>query len=458
MSKLWQKKRGANSAVPNELIEAFTVGRDFELDELLVRSDCVASIAHAEMLAHIGMLKKDECENIRNVLLAIIDESGAGRFHVSRADEDCHTAIENRLTRELGEAGKKIHAGRSRNDQVLAALRVFTRARLHHLMRALLSLCAALAKFAEEHQDDPMPGRTHMQLAMPSTVGLWAASFAELLLDDFELLDTAYDLNNRSPLGAAASYGVPLPLDREMVANRLAFGSVQNNVLAVNNSRGKIESIVLDSLDHVGISLSKLAQDMIIFSLPEFGYFSLPPELCTGSSIMPQKKNPDGLELLRSKSATVGGWAVQVKNVIRSLPSGYNRDFQDTKEPLLRGLDLSLQCLQVARLLIEQTEVHPDRLRVAFAPEIFATDAVYELVRGGMSFRDAYREVGGRLEALEGRSPDDAIALRTSGGTPGNLRLERLHSCVAARLRGLDSEIARVNVALEALCGKEITV
>jgi len=448
MAKLWQKDHTLN-----ELVERFTVGTDYLLDVQLVPSDCVASLAHAVMLEKIGILTNEEVAELRTGLLSILSEADNHSFHIRREDEDCHTAIENRLTTELGEVGKKIHTGRSRNDQVIAALRLYARSRLTDIGRSLLELSKALTDFAERFQDIPMPGRTHMQIAMPSSVGLWAASFAELLLDDGTLIDTAYVLNNRSPLGSAASYGVPLPLDREMVAWQLGFAGIQNNVLAVNNSRGKLESIVLDALDQIGLTLGKFAEDLIIFSMPEFGYFSLPADLCSGSSIMPQKRNPDGLELLRARSGTLHGAAEQVKAIVRSLPSGYNRDFQETKEPFLRGLQVAYECIQIARLTIERLEVHPDRLRAAFTPEIFATDAAIEKVRSGMSFRDAYREVGKSLSSLVDRDPDGTVSQRTSSGTAGNLRLESVFAEIAARTRAMESEERRVAEALSALAG-----
>ncbi|HUX13287.1 MAG TPA: argininosuccinate lyase, partial [Spirochaetia bacterium] len=451
--KLWQKDYQMD-----ELVERFTVGRDYLLDLRLVTSDCVASLAHARMLAGIGLLGADEIESIHGGLKRIIGESVKRTFSIRKEEEDCHTAIENRLTKDLGDVGKKIHTGRSRNDQVIAALRIFTRARLIDIMGASLDLARALAEFAEKHQAVPMVGRTHMQVAMPSSVGLWAASFAELLLDDLALVDQAFTLNNRSPLGSAASYGVPLPLDRELVAGLLGFAGIQNNVLSVNNSRGKLEAVILDSLDQIGLTLSKLAQDLILFSMPEFGYFRLPEELCSGSSIMPQKRNPDGLELLRAKSSTLSAAAAQVKSIVRGLTSGYNRDFQETKEPFLRGLALTLECLQIARLTVDRLEIDTDRLASSFTPEVFATDAALELVVKGTSFRDAYREVAAHLSELADRDPAESIGLRTSSGTAGNLRLENVYREISARRHGLASTARQIEQTLTALVGESVQI
>ena len=453
VGKLWQKNYDLDS-----LVEEFTVGEDYRLDERLVPSDCIASLAHAAMLESIGVLTAGELESLKTALLSIVDAHAAGSFVIRRSDEDCHTAIENALTERVGEAGKKIHTGRSRNDQVLAALRIYTRSALLEVMEEATRLALALAELAERHRLIPMPGRTHMQPAMPSSVGLWAAAFGEGLLDDLALVWAAYMLNDQSPLGSAASYGVPLPLDREMVARLLGFSRLQNNVLYANNSRGKFESAVLDSLDQIGLTLSKLAEDLMLFSMPEFGYFALPPELCSGSSIMPQKKNPDALELVRARSASIGSCAARIKGIVRSLPSGYNRDFQETKEPFFTGMDIALSCVRVMRLTVEKLAVNEDRLRAGFGPEIFATDAAFELVERGRSFREAYREIGLHLDRLTQRDPAAAIAARTSLGTSGNLGLELLRSAGDELARRLAVEGNRVAAAVRALAGREVRV
>ena len=287
MGKLWQKDYALDA-----LIEKFTIGEDWKLDGQLLISDCLSSIAHARMLKKIGLLEGEEQTQLEEELRRLVKEIEAGNFHIRFSDEDGHTAIENHLVEKLGETGKKIHTGRSRNDQVIAALRLWGRGAAIHLLEAGAAAARAFLDLAEKQADTPMPGRTHMQIAMPSSVGLWAGAFAEELYDDLlHLLQTALHVD-QSPLGSAASYGVPLPLDREMVSEELGFSKLQNNVLYVNNSRGKFESLLLDGADQLMLTLSKAAQDMIVFSMPEFGYFSLPRELCSGSSIMPQKKTP----------------------------------------------------------------------------------------------------------------------------------------------------------------------
>ncbi|MBQ6904728.1 MAG: argininosuccinate lyase, partial [Spirochaetia bacterium] len=375
MAKLWFKNYDLN-----ELLEKFTVGNDYILDKNLVVSDCLCTIAHIQMLSSIGILTKAEFKALKAVLLEIIKLDREGKFEIKMSDEDCHTAIEGYLTAKLGDAGKKVHTGRSRNDQVLTATRFFAKARILDIMDKALGLEDSLSAFAEKYKNVPMPGRTHMQIAMPSSVGLWGAAFAEELLDDIAFLKSAYDLNNRCPLGSAASYGVPLPLDRELTASLLGFGGIQNNVLYANNSRGKIESMIADALEQLTLTYSKMAQDLIIFSMPEFGYFSLPASLCSGSSIMPQKKNPDGLELLRGKAASLSGYCAGMKNVVRALPTGYNRDFQETKELFIKILDTADISTQVAKLTIDELKVNKEKLKAGFTPDIFATDEALRLV------------------------------------------------------------------------------
>lgn len=419
MAKLWDKNYDLDA-----LIERFTVGNDYILDRELLPADCVASAAHATMLASVGIISPKDRDVLLAELTALLKDFDAGEFAILPEHEDGHTAIEERLIDRLGDVGKKIHTGRSRNDQVLTAQRLYSRGLLCAVTQAVCSLVEVLLEYGRTHALTPMPGRTHMQPAMPSSVGLWAMAFAEQLLDTCELLDTAYRLNDQSPLGAAASYGVPLPLDRELTARLLGFSRVQTNVLYANNSRGVMESIVLDSFEQLGLCLGKLASDCITFSLPEFGYFSLPDRLCSGSSIMPQKKNPDGLELVRAKTATLSGQAQSVKNVIRALPSGYNRDFQETKAPLIYGGRTILDCTAVMQLTMESLEVNTDALAAGFGPEIYATDKAIELVQGGMSFRDAYRKVAAEIDQMEDRSPTESLLSRKHLGSPNNLDVE----------------------------------
>ncbi len=451
MAKLWQ-----SDETLNRLIEAFTTGRDPVLDQKLVSADCIASIAHADMLVSIGVLSADEFSDLKRELLAILEKNERGEFRIEPGDEDCHTAIENHLTEVLGESGKRIHTGRSRNDQVIAALRLYTRELLLVIQRACLELVTTGVSMAKKYKRVPMPGRTHTRVAMPSSVGLWFAAYAEELLDDLLLTRTAYILNNTSPLGSAASYGVPLQLDRERTARALGFDKVQNNVLYVNNSRGKVEAVVLEAVDQIMLTLSRLSQDLILFSMPEFGYFNLPEEICTGSSIMPQKKNPDALELIRAKAATVASLSGAVKSLLRGLPSGYNRDVQETKGALIEGLEIVLASVRVMHLVISRLGVNKEALLRGFTPEIFAADRALELAAKGMPFRDAYREVASHLEDLKGMDPVRAIEAKNYQGAPGNLRLDLAEKEIKRLQVAMDREEKRINETLKALTGRPV--
>ncbi|MEM5948167.1 argininosuccinate lyase [Spirochaetia bacterium 38H-sp] len=440
MAKLWQKQYSLD-----KLIERYTVGEDYLLDSQLVYFDALASLAHADMLNKAGLLPDSDFAELKNALCELVGLIESGRFSIRPEDEDGHTAIENWLVDKTGEAGKKIHTGRSRNDQVLVALRLFMKHSVFELLGVIFSLTDVLVSRAKELADVPMPGRTHMQIAMPSSCGLWMAAFAEELADVARLLWAFYPLVDQNPLGAAASYGVPLPLDREYTASLLGFSSVQNNVLYANNSRGKFESIFTDLCEQVMLTLSKMAQDLILFSLPEFGYFKLPPELCTGSSIMPQKQNPDGLELMRAKSASVASFSMQIKGIIRSLPSGYNRDFQETKGPFMRAVGVTLDSVRVMERTISLLEIFPDNLKKGFSREIFATDEAYRLVREGMSFRDAYRKVALDLDKVAEKDPSESIRERKYPGTTGNLNLD----FVEQRLDSLKQKVLPAKDAFE---------
>jgi argininosuccinate lyase len=463
MAKLWQKSPA--EAAGGGVVERFTVGEDYLLDRLLVKADCVASMAHAAMLERIGVLSAADRAALQHELGNIIDASDAGLFEVRRSDEDCHTAIENHLTVALGDAGKRIHTGRSRNDQVAAALRLFARELLLEARLRALELALALGELATRHAGTPMPGRTHLQLAMPSSVGLWAGAYAEQLGDDERLLAATYELVNTSPLGSAASYGVPLPLDREMVAALLGFREAQNNVLGVQLARGKHEGAILDALSQLMITLSKLAQDLMLFSLPEFGYFVLPEATCTGSSIMPQKRNPDALELVRARAYTLIAEAARVKSIAAGLPSGYNRDLQETKEPFLRGSGTVVLALQIMEMTVRGLEVSEEKLLAGFRPEIFAADHALELVARGVPFRDAYRQVGEALRASGEHAagatametdPYGAIGKRRSTGMPGNLGLPRTTARLAGQRERVRDEQTRVGNAIRALVGRDV--
>ncbi|NCC53095.1 MAG: argininosuccinate lyase, partial [Spartobacteria bacterium] len=392
MAKAKQKQQTTVGQIDAEVL-AYTAGRDAELDRALIEADCLGSAAHVTMLSRIPvqppLFSASECKAVIAELVAILKEARNGAFKITVRDQDVHLAVERTLTRKLGVLGKRIHTGRSRNDQVAVDLRLYARTQLIDAVREAADLADSLVKFARRHADIPMVGRTHLQPAMPSSVALWATAHAESLLEDVMMLINAYELNDQCPLGAAASYGVPLPLDREMTAALLGFSRPCQNVLYAVTARGKMESIILSALSQVMLTLSRLAEDMILYSMPEFGYFTLPKEYCTGSSIMPQKNNPDVPELVRARASRVLADMMAVFSVVKSLPSGYNRDVQETKEPLMTGMDTTRASLRIMGRLTQGLKANRKNLCAAFTPEVFATDRAIELVAGGMPFRDA---------------------------------------------------------------------
>ena len=395
MTKLWQKGYSVNAKV-----EHYTAAQNSLLDMRLIRHDVWGSLAHATMLQRIGILSEGELQGLKQALNEILEQEASNEFVVKPADEDVHTSIENYLAERAGAAGKKIHTARSRNDQVLVDLRLYGKEQLYYTSQKLFDLCTTLLTFAETHMDIPMPGYTHMQRAMLSSVGLWAASFAEALLDDEQLLAAAYDINNQSPLGSAAGYGVPLPIDRQLVADLLGFARVQNNVIYVQNARGKIEAAIIQSLAQIMLDLSKLAQDMLLFTTTEYGFFQPAQEICTGSSIMPQKRNLDIMELVRARTQTMLALQQQIFGIVSGLPSGYNIDYQETKRPFIEALDLAQESLDICTLTINNITVNKERLLAACSFELFATDHAYELMmKENIPFRDAYRSVGKEVTA-----------------------------------------------------------
>ena len=386
--KLW------NESNLNKEIEDFTVGEDYILDQKLVKYDCLASIAHAKMLGKIGILKKKEVKKLVKELDNIIELDRKGKFKIKKEQEDCHTAIENYLTRKLGDLGKKIHTGRSRNDQVLVALRLYYREKLNENKRLITKLIQTFKKFLRRYGKIKLPGYTHTRKAMPSSVALWGNSFIDSMKDSLKILNLALELINQSPLGTGPGYGMPyLKLDRRFTAKLLGFKKVQRNPIYTQNSRGKFESTILHALSQIMFDLNKIATDLIIFSMPEFGYFEIPKEFCTGSASMPQKRNPDALELVRAKYHTLTAYEFQIKNTISNLLSGYSRDLQLTKEPVMKGLELTKENLSIMNLIISGLKVNRENCQKALTGEVFATEEVYQLVKKGVPYREAYRKI-----------------------------------------------------------------
>ncbi|MEI6806542.1 MAG: argininosuccinate lyase [Myxococcaceae bacterium] len=400
MTKIWNKGYDLDA-----IIENYTVSDDYLLDQNLVKYDCIASLAHAKMLHKIGILTDSELDSLDKGLQEIIGLWEKGQFEILKSQEDCHTAIESYLTQHYGDAGRKIHTGRSRNDQVLVTLKLFAKHELTQITQAAQELIAALDIFSKTHKETPIPGRTHMQLAMPASLGLWSGAISKSLADDIVFLQAAFKIIDQCPLGSASSFGVALPLDRQFVSNELGFERLQNNVLYCANSRGKWESMALSAYVQIMLTLSKAANDLIFFSLPELAYVSLPKELCSGSSLMPQKKNPDALELVRAKSATVQGNLVMILETIRPLISGYNRDFQETKRPFLQSTQITKESLWVMTHTIQKLQVSLPNCLAAFKPELFAADWVMELVTQGMPFRTAYQQVAQNPQGAPHQDP-----------------------------------------------------
>lgn len=390
MAKLWQKKGYAL----NRQVEGFCASVEYLIDQKLVKYDCIASIAHAKALKKAGILKNGELKKLTAGLNGIIALDSEGKFRIKQEQEDCHTAIENHLTRKLGLLGKKIHACRSRNDQVIAALRLYEKDELVQLQQLITKLIAAIKKFSSRNKSIPIPGYTHLRKAMPYTVGKWAEAFAESLQDDLQLIKAAYNLTNQNPLGSAAGYGVPvIDIDRKLTAQLLGFSKVQNNTLYVQNSRGKFELFILHAINQVMLDLNKLATDIWLYTTVEFGYFTLPKEFALGSSIMPHKANPDVVEIVRAKTAAFKSRCDAISSIIMGLPSGYNGDFKLTKEPFISGIETAKGCIAIMAVVMSGLKVNAGRCKQAMTPELYTTEKALGLVKKGMAFRDAYRKV-----------------------------------------------------------------
>jgi argininosuccinate lyase len=417
-TKLWDKG-GASDA---EMMR-YTARDDWRLDQRLLAYDLRATLAHVRGLGRIGVLLDEERSTLEQALNRLVAKNEAGELVLSEADEDGHTAIEAAIIAELGETGKKVHTGRSRNDQVLVALRLYERDALDDLAAAAKEGAEALLDLARREERTPMPGYTHLQRAVPSSIGLWASSFAEGLADAIEVIRAARRLVDKCPLGAAAGYGVNLRLDREGVARELGFSAIAINPLASQTSRGIVEAAVLGAAWQLMATLRRLAWDLSLFTTSEFGFVKLDDAFTTGSSIMPQKRNPDVVELMRAACSVVQGALAEVQS-ITALPSGYHRDLQLSKAPLLRGLDEALATARLLPRLIQGLRFDRERMEAAITPECFATDRAIELTASGVPFRDAYRRIASDPTGGEGKSAAESLAARVSPGAPGDLRLD----------------------------------
>ncbi len=388
MGKIWDKGFEVDKRV-----EEFTVGNDFLIDMKLINYDCKASIIHAKMLRKIGVLSKTELKKIINALNEIINSND---LTIKINDEDCHTAIENYLIKKIGDAGKKIHTARSRNDQVLTALRLYYLDNIKNCDLLQKEWIKSLKNFKNKFGTINFPGYTHFRKAMPSSINMWSEAFIESSIDNTKLLKVSKNIINKSPLGTAAGYGVPMNIDREFTAKEMGFDSNQNPIYA-QISRGKFEKLLIHTLVQIMYDINKISSDLILFSMDELGYFEIPEKFCTGSSIMPQKNNPDVLELLRAKYNNVRSYESEVLNITSNLPSGFHRDFQLTKEPTMKAIETTLDCIKMITMLINELVVNEKRCDEALSEEIYATEKAYKLVEKGVPFRSAYKIIAKEL-------------------------------------------------------------
>ncbi|MBP5381086.1 MAG: argininosuccinate lyase [Bacteroidaceae bacterium] len=414
MKKLWDKGYDIN-----EEIARFTVGRDRELDLYLAKHDVLGSMAHITMLESVGLLEKNELDALLRELRNIYAEAEAGRFEIEEGIEDVHSQVELMLTRRLGDMGKKIHSGRSRNDQVLVDLKLYTREQIRLVAEDVRVLFEELQGQSERYKDVLMPGYTHLQVAMPSSFGLWFGAYAEGLVDDLMLLQAAYRITNRNPLGSAAGYGSSFPLNRQMTTDLLGFDSMDYNVVYAQMGRGKTERNVAFALAGIAGTLSKLAFDACLFNSQNFAFVTLPKECTTGSSIMPHKKNPDVFELTRAECNKLQALPNQITLIMNNLPSGYFRDLQIIKEVFLPAFAELRDCLQMAAYIIRKIQVNEHILDDSRYDLMFSVEEVNRLTTEGMPFRDAYRKVGMDIEA--GQFQPCKEVHHTHEGSVGNL-------------------------------------
>jgi argininosuccinate lyase len=419
---IWQDQ--SDESIDNTLME-FLAGEDVVLDRELFAWDIRATAAHVAGLARIGLLRESEGRHLRELLNELLAEFRSGTFVLDERFEDGHSAIEMYLTEKAGDLGAKVHTGRSRNDQVAVATRLFLKDGLQRLAGLCGKIALACLRRAERSADLAMPGYTHLQRAVPSSVGLWMGGFAEAFIDDLAFTRSIYALIDSNPLGTAAGYGVNLPLDRKDVGAELGFERMQINPMYAQNSRGKFEVMALQAALHAMQDVRRLAWDLSLFTTSEFGFLALPAAYTTGSSIMPNKANPDVVELLRARAATPEAAIHEIQSVL-SLPSGYQRDLQLTKAPLIRGMKSSLQALAIVPGLIKGLGFNEDAMRAAISTDMFATDIALEQAARGVPFRTAYLEAKKKLDQLD--SPDVAASLakRVSPGACGDLQLDRL--------------------------------
>ncbi len=439
MSKLWQKNIDSAPCV-----ERYTVGADRKMDLYLAKADVLGSLAHTRMLASVGLMSQEDLALVQRGLKEIYRRIEAGDFEIAEGVEDVHSQIEFMLTEMVGEAGKKIHSGRSRNDQVLVDLKLFLRERVRQIVMSVERLFTKLQELSQEYRDVLMPGYTHMQIAMPSSFGLWFGAYAESLADDMEMLLAAYRVCDKNPLGSAAGYGSSFPLDRTMTTRLLGFETLNYNVVYAQMGRGKCERIVAQAMSSVAATLSRLAFDNCLFLSQNFGFISYPADLTTGSSIMPHKKNPDVWEIMRGKCNLLQALPGQIVSLTTNLPLGYNRDLQLLKEVLFPAIESLTESLEMALFMLSHIEVRQGITDDSMYDYMFSVEVVNNEVLSGVPFREAYRKVGLDIEA--GRFSPSRTIRHTHEGSIGNLCTEQINERfkeVMARFdfdRALDAE------------------
>jgi argininosuccinate lyase len=422
--KLWEKK-GSDI---NAQIEQFTVGRDPEFDMVLAKYDVQGSMAHAKMLESVNMLSAVDAKAIQKELENIESEIKQGKFRIEDGVEDIHSQIELNLTKSIGEAGKKIHSGRSRNDQVAVDIKLFLRAEIQELKSEVKNLFDLLISLSDQYKDDLLPGYTHLQIAMPSSFGLWFSAYAESLIDDLEILSAAYQVVNKNPLGSGAGYGSSFPLNRKLTTEILGFNSLHYNVVYAQMSRGKTEKLVSFGMAAIAATLSRLAMDACLYMNQNFGFISFPDELTTGSSIMPHKKNPDVFELIRARSNRIQSVPNELSLLMNNLPSGYHRDMQLTKEILFPAVEDLKNCISMTVLMLSHIQVRKGILLDEKYKYLFSVEAVNELASQGVPFREAYKTIGNQINNGEFDFDQSKPLKHTHEGSLGNLNLPEIRS------------------------------
>lgn len=440
--KLWDK--GINI---NEKIEKFTIGRDKELDIFLAADDIIGSLAHINMLESIKLLSKKELESLTKELKIIYSQVQKGNFFIEEGIEDVHSQIELLLIRKIGETGKKIHSGRSRNDQILVDLKLYTRRRLEEVVRSTSDLFTTWQKLSEKYKNVFLPGYTHLQVAMPSSFGLWFGAYAESLTDDLLLMQAAFKINNQNPLGSAAGYGSSFPLNRQLTTDLLGFDNMNYNVVYAQMGRGKVEKTVAFALGAVASTLSRFAMDACLYMNQNHGFISLPDELTTGSSIMPHKKNPDVFELIRAKCNKLQGLTNEIILIINNLPSGYFRDLQILKESYIPAFEILLDCLDITNYVAEKITVNEHILKDNLYKYIFSVEDVNKLVLEGLPFREAYKKVG--EDIMKRNYKSSQVVKHTHEGSIGNLCNEKIKEKMDLVLSGFNFD--KANEAIKRL-------